>query len=83
MITVKQKTKMISLCLGALKFSSNGKNVSVVCPVCTSNGKITTKKNRYYFISFCFGLYLKFSRTLSKSFPLKFLAIIFPFGSSK
>lgn len=44
MVTIKEKLKLISLCLGSLQVSSSGDNANVVCPVCEASGKITSKK---------------------------------------
>ena len=39
MITVKQKVNLIEATFGLPKISSSGKNATVFCPVCESNGK--------------------------------------------
>ena len=39
MITVKQKVDLIEATFGLPKISSSGKNATVFCPVCESNGK--------------------------------------------
>lgn len=44
MISVSQKVKLISKCFGSYSLSSDGKNISVVCPFCLKSGKITKKK---------------------------------------
>ena len=44
MVTVEEKIKSIKKCLGPVKLSSNSKNVSALCPVCISKGKVTSKK---------------------------------------
>tara|TARA_Y100001973_G_C5205510_1_gene341209 strand:- start:1571 stop:2539 length:969 start_codon:yes stop_codon:yes gene_type:complete len=43
-ITVKKKLTLIEACFGKVKVDSSSKNASVVCPVCSHQGKITNKR---------------------------------------
>lgn len=44
MVTVKEKIKLLSLCLGDITLSNSHENVNAICPLCDASGKITSKK---------------------------------------